>query len=259
MSINMEFAGDVSVNELLADILIQSHDEDLRSGFTKGYYISQIQRAVEDLGYDIFFQTITRDFKMDKKKLILKMPNGSFNIREIYLFNGDCCSKDGSVIVHWKRLFNNLPGGTTHTAKRKENNTGQTDPIFDPFIRDFAFIPPTNLYYANIQNGTIMFSSNCADFDNIRLVYNGVGTEDIGDEPVIPRIIREAVIDFVLESIFRAKYAKDRTFRAQWSDAYNKYHNPVDGSKIRAERRVKKLGSWKREGLKESQSRSALW
>ena len=50
------------------------------------------------------------------------MPKGIFNIREIYLYNDECCSPTVSQVVHWKRQFNNKGGGDGYTAKIKDSD-----------------------------------------------------------------------------------------------------------------------------------------
>lgn len=243
----------ITINDILSDVLMITDDEGLRNGLTLGYYKSQIQQALEELSYDTFFDVITDDIKLDKKfntRLTVDMPDNAFNIREMYLFNGDCCTPKTSVIVHWKRLFNNKPRGTSYTAARVESGREQRDPFFPVDTTDISF-PSTNLHWANIQNGLIMFSSNCSSFQNLRLVYNGTGGS-IGDELSIPRFLRQAVVDFASERAFRVLKAKDpRKYRILWGDVSARLNDPRNGSWVKAERRIKSLDTWQRNGIRE--------
>ena len=50
----------VSVNNILADVLIMVNDETMRNyGFNRGYYISSIQKALEELALQTFFDVQT--------------------------------------------------------------------------------------------------------------------------------------------------------------------------------------------------------
>lgn len=243
----------VSSNEILSDVLMITNDEELRQGLTRGYYKSQVQQALEELAFETFFDEITDDIKLDSEfdtRLNFEMPKNAFNIRQIYLFNSDCCSPESSVIVHWKRQFNNNPGGTNYTGKRVDNNRAQRDPIYPTDTSDVTF-PSSNLYWANIQNGLIMFSSNCSGFTNLRLIYNGTAGA-IGDEPIIPRFLRQAVVDYATEKALRILKTKEpRKYRNAWLDVNAQLNDPRNGSWIKAERRVKSLDTWQRDSIKE--------
>jgi len=233
----------VSINNLLADILIFVNDETMRNhGLNRGYYISGIQKALEALSLETFFDIRTEDKDFPKKKLAIEMPEGAFNIREIYLYNGELCKPSSFVNVYWKRLYNNKGDGDKGTAKRL-NSRQPSDPFFP---HDSA--GSTSLYYANIQNGTLMFSSACSSHDYVRIVYNGMGGA-IGDEPVLPRMFRQAIVDFVVERCFRALKARDRGFRPMWADAFQVLTDPKNGSWIKAERKVKSMHTWQRDTM----------
>jgi hypothetical protein len=251
----------ITQEELLSDILIQAGDVDLKKGLTLGYYRSRIQQAVEKLAISTFYDVITGDFTLPKN-LIDSLPINCFNIREIYLWNGSCCQPEHSVIVHFKRLFNNKPGGGNgnYTALRNNNNIGD-----DPFYNwdwDWGFGQgfgdtggPFRLYYANIQNGKIMFSSNSQGYSHYRIVYNGFGGE-IGDPPIVPRLLRETAIDMVVCSIFQALMAREpRAYMALYREYREKLYNYRDGTFWDAKNRISAMNSWSRKDYEEYQSR----
>jgi hypothetical protein len=242
----------VTHNQLLADALVFCGDEATRER-TKGWYVSQVQRALEELAIDTFFNERTVDLPFNKVKLQMELPSNMFNLRELYMWSGDCCSPQNSVIVHYKRHHNNKPGvgGTGHTARRKENQ--MRDQFFAPTSTTSSSYDP-GVYYANMQDGVLMFSSNCAEYDMVRLVGNGYGG-DIGDAPVVPRFLRTAVIDYVAREFFKAKYGKDRTFRLQYLDADAALNKPYDGSWAKARYRIKSMNTWELNSLKEYYSR----
>lgn len=265
----MDTADRISVNLLLADILTFVDDESTREhGFNRGYYVSGIQKAVEELAYETFFDVQTTDLPLNEeniKNLAIEMPPNCFNIREIYLFNctctdssdsdatvHGCCTPSSSVVVHWKRLYNNAGKGGSYTAHIVEKGRATPDPIYGAgtSFSTEATIGST-LYYANIQNGLIMLSSNASGFSHIRLVYNGTAGA-IGDEPAIPRFLRTVIVDYVVERVLRALSAKNpRKWRILWADAYARLNDFRNGSWVRAERRIKSLDTWKRDEMRE--------
>ncbi len=239
----------VSVDEILADVLLEVNDEDLRSGFKKGWYISKIQQAIEELAFDSFYQVITRDIDFDKKKLSFEMPKNAFNLREMYLFNGDCCGPNSSVLVHWKRLFNNRGDGIEHTAKIKESGQSGFDPFFGNRFHGNR-TSHTNAHYFNVYNGLVMLSANAAGFAKVRIVFNGIGGQ-IGDEPVIPRFFRQAVIDFVVEAFWRFMKSREKSARLLWMDVERKLNDPRTGTWRTAKMRITSMDNLKKQSLQE--------
>ena len=239
----------VSLDIILADVLVLCGDENTRI-YPKGWYVSQVQKALEELSIDTFWNERTVDVPLDKIKLQSKIPENMFNPREVYLWKGDCCSPETSVIVHYKRHYNNKPGvgGTGHTARRKEG--GVYDPFFSPFRENSGQSRVSGLYYANIQGGIMMHSSSSAEYDMVRFVGNAYGG-NIGDAPIIPRFLREATIDWVVEKYFRARYGRDVQYRVRWIDSENKLNKRFDGSWDKAKYRIKNMDTWEMNSMKE--------
>ena len=107
-----------------------------------------------------------------------------------------------------------------------------------------------------------MFSSVCRNFPRVHVVYNGTGCE-IGDIPIIPLFLREAVKDYVTEVTLRIMMAKDMK---RWSGLWQIYetklnrdqqHGIAQGSWYRAEMRVKTMSSVERSDLAEYYGRSS--
>ena len=252
----------VTVNNVLAEVLVDVNDKDLRSGMSKGWYISRMSDALLELALDTFFQVITRDFDFPSEKLALEMPSNAFNLREIYVFNCDCsgdtnasncnCFASSSRWVWWKRLYNNkgMNMGSTSKVREQLNEEGTISTNGpDPYVPKIR--TGSSLVYANVQNGLIMFSSGASGYTKVRLVYNGMGGE-IGDEPVIPRFAKRAVVDFVVERFFSAKMAEDsRAFGTLWRKADAKLNDLRTGSWAKARRRVSKMSTWQREAMDE--------
>lgn len=243
----------VSANHILAELLQTVNDRSLKKGFNKGWYVSRIQDALQELAFDTFFDEITMDFDFPQKTLNLEIPSNAFNIREIHLYNGSCCSPDVSQVVHWKRLYNNHGGKQGYTSRVKDSGErGSTDPFLpDDYNQNYHYYFYGSKYYANIQNGVIMFGRDCASYSKVRLVFNGMGGE-IGDEPIIPRFFERAINDYVEERFYNAMKSREpRKFRVLWSDAYQRLNDPAVGSMKKARMRIASMDTWEKESLQE--------
>lgn len=232
----------VSVNHILAESLVNVNDQELRNGFTKGWFISRIQDALQELAFDTFYQEMTIDDNLPSN-LRLPMPTNAFNIRQIYLFNESCCNISNSVAVHWKRLFDNKGSSTTYTSRIKSGYPSRS--TTEPFLP--AHSGGDRSYYANIQNGIIMFSSSCSKYSRVRIMYNGMGAE-VGDEPVIPRFFERYINDYVEERYYSAMKARQpKKYRVLWADAYSK----TEASLVKAKMRISSMNTFEKESLEE--------
>jgi hypothetical protein len=202
----MDSSSFVSPNIILSDVLPLCGDTTgFKRGITKGFYISQIQQAVEELAIDSFFSTPSPTDLDMPTDLIVEIPDNLFNIKELYIWNGACCTPQSSKKVWYKRQMNNHPGGTSFTATRQVNQP--SDPFLNP--NNYRVTDTTNLYTANIENGYIRLSSNCSGFEKIRIIANSFGGK-IEDQPLIPRLARQAVKDWVRVQVLTVIVGKER-------------------------------------------------
>lgn len=244
----------ISVSHILSEVTSIVNDNEYKNGFSKGWYVSRIQDALQELSFDTFFDTRTLDFDFPRETLAFQLPSNLFNVKELYLFNGTCCSTPSSQRVYWKRQYNNKGNGNGYTAKVKDGG-GQAD--IDPYIpsshnfvnHDFGWYGVK--YYANIDNGMIMFSSDCRAFTRFRIIANGMGG-DIGDMPIIPRFFERAINDYVKLMYYEGMKARDpRKYRVLWSDTYQQCYDRENGSWPKARKRISSMDSWEKEALEE--------
>lgn len=228
----------------------------------KGFYTSMVQKALEELGMDTFFDERRESFDMPEESLTLPLPKGCFNVKNIYLFNGNECNISNSIKVYWKRNY--FTRGNGYIANDKFNNT------MDPFYTDhFGVATQVNKnlirydtqqsakFFYNIQMGNLMLSSYCRGVANkVMIHYNGTGC-DLGDVPFIPVFLRTAVEDYVIEAILRVKMAKDRAWKDLWAIYEHRLRQPYDGSWEKAETRIKMMNSSQRNELFEYLGRGA--
>ena len=243
----------ISADHVLAEVLHTLDDVALRSGFSKGWYMSRIQDCLQELAYETFYNEITIDNKLPSDSLAMEMPENVFNIREIHLFNGECCGPTTSQVVHWKRTFNNKGGGDGYTARVKDGGGSSThDPFLPNQYNNFrsSYFSGTK-YYANVQNGVIMFSTDCRSYSHVRLVVNGL-VGSVGSAPVIPRFFERVINDYVEERFYNAlKRREPRKYRILWADAKSNLSDPRDGSMKKARMRISAMDSYERESLEE--------
>ncbi len=245
----------ISANHIIAEVVSIVGDRDFRkSGFSTGWYMSRVQDALQELAFDTFYQEVTLDYDIPEN-LRLEIPKNVFNVREIYIYNGDsCCGVNDSQIVHYKRTFNNKNGG--YTARVKESGTNAS-----PFVptasenslgHDYSLgVFNSPKYYANIQNGTLMLSSHCSGYSKIRIVCNGMGAA-VGDVPIIPRFFERAIVDYLEERWYNSMKSLDpRMYNALWRDARDKMYDWRDGSWRKAISRVASMDSWEKEDMNE--------
>ena len=240
----------VTINDILADALKLVGDVDMKFN-SRGWYTSQIQQCLESLSYDTFFLDVEKDLELPES-LRLEMPQGAFNLQQVYLYNGDTCHIQNRVNVYHKKNFINDRSGENYVARDNYSN------YRDRFHKQRSMISntPDNVFFYNIQNGMIMFSPNCYGFQKVKLVYNGVHTQ-IGEVPIIPTYLRQAVKSkVVVEGI------KSRMAQSIGTPEYNQLFNllnvhenqlshPYDGEWVKAERRVKSIDRKQKQDIKE--------
>lgn len=239
----------ITVDEILADVLGTTNDENMRKK-NKGWYVSQIQQALEDLAFDTFFDERVWDVRYPSNN-VLPLDKGMFNVRHIYLYNGQCGSMNAKANVHWKKNLSLARDGESFAAHQMTSGESDID-----FIYPRTASIPGKLYMAEIQNGNIMFSPNCSAKEWVRIIANGMGC-DIGDVPFIPRILRQATKDYAVYRFFRDMKNKDRrdhigAYQESERDLYgNRNGRGYMGSWGEAESRIKSMNTWEKNEMKE--------
>lgn len=255
----------ITPDEILSVVAISVADTEYKA-IPKGFYHSLIQKAFEELAIDTFFQELRADLDIPEN-LIIGLPDGCFNVKNVYVFTGDQCNIETSHKIYWKRNF--YPRGNGFIANDKGNN--RNDPFYDShnsnlyntdksLIRYEGVVASNSLYY-NIQNGNLMVSSSCRSVGNkIHLHYNGTGCK-IGEAPIIPIFLRTAIEDYVIEAALRLRMANEPSMARHWQALHSTYNQrlntPYDGSWEKAKNRVSSMNRSQRDELKEYLSRGA--
>ena len=198
---------------ILADALVTVNDEKQKL-FTRGWYLRQVKTGLDMLNYNAPFIPIFKDLQINST-LIIPVPSGVWDTLELFLWNGDATCTDTCKINSAVRLFHKrgmMTRGKTfgYTARHTSNMSDNYLP--SPYSED------ASVYFYNIVNGNYMLSDICAEFDNLRIVYNGM-PRDISTTKFIPPFVRECLAAFVVEKTFAALKAKDAKYRPLWVDA----------------------------------------
>lgn len=244
-----------TAERIIADVATTVGDENFRMGFSKGWYMSKVQNAVQEMSLDSKYFKPVFDYEIPTGNLQIPVPPGVFDLREIYLYNGTLCSPAKTQVVHWKRLFNNNGEGGGYTARVKDDGSNSMDPFIPNqsiATRNYSAYPGT-LFYYNIHEGVLMLSESCRSFPYIRLVFNGLGGE-IGGDLIIPRLFERAIVDFVEERFYNSMKARDpRKYRALWSDAKANLES-YTGNWAKTVKRIKGMDQAQKESMFEYQS-----
>ncbi len=182
-----------TIDEILSDALLKAGDRKMKY-MSKGYYTAQIQRALQELSFDSFFTEKELSFDLDPNCPEVIMPKGAFNLKEVFIYNGDCKPPANGKLVWFKRGF------TGNVLGRDAWNN--PDDEFYPTRDDQG--PPNNLFFFGVRNGKLFFSESCKAFSKVRLRFNGLIC-DPGESPCVPMFFREAVIDFVAKQSLIAR------------------------------------------------------
>jgi len=241
----MEFSNSnmLSVEEILSDVLRNVDDEGMVK-ISKGYYTSLIRKALEKISFQLY---VTKKMEYFDYAPIIDIPKNCWNIREIYLFNGDCCNIETAQNVWWKK---NYKGNEANRV------TSSTD---DPFIKKYSY--SDNIYYYNADSGKIYLSSSCATFAKVMIVFNGIGSP-IDTTPLIPIRLRTVIVDLTTLEIFRKLKARvsnpkeAQLYRQLYNDTYVNLYDKASGSWWDAIVYANSMDSHSRQSLKEYLSKA---
>lgn len=220
-------------DQILADVARTLGDEEYLE-FTKGRLKSLMQQALSELSFDTMLLKLHKDYDMPTKTLRISLPPGSFNIREVYIYDGDFGQVNSPKNVHYKRRYKTTGYDKNYTAKNIPD-------AGDPFVRG-QWGNQTNMYWCNEDEvGYLTLSPACASYSKVRVVYNGTLTK-IGNTPFVPEILRQAVKGWIIEQCMEQRAIRDpRMYRGMWQDIYTKLYKPYSGTWDVAKDRVKSL------------------
>jgi hypothetical protein len=234
----------ITPDEILANVLNEVGDEDYRT-FTRGWYMSQIQRCLEELSFDSCMLQLDDDFEFPADTFRLYLPANTFNVKEIFVYNGTLGSPSNLEPVRWKRNYK-----TKGPDKRYFGNNTAASNYQDLYITPITSDTESLLLFANVYNGMVEFSQSCSSYSFVKLYYNGTLTP-IGETPFVPQFFRQAVELWVALQYYRAMRRRDQKYNSLFNSVYAELNKPFTGVWDKAVVRAKSLDSKLGEDLKE--------
>lgn len=239
-------------DRIITNVTATVDDSEFKNGFSKGWYLSHVQQAMQDISIKSKWAKIIKDYSIPQN-CQLELPKNAFDLREVYLYKGELCRPTTSQVVHFKRTFNNMPEGNGYTARIKDDGSNPND-NFVPNQANEGVGGQGNYtgtkYYYNVVNGILMLSESSKSYPFIRVIMNSMGGS-IGDEVIIPRMFERAIQDYLEERFYNAmKRRNPRTYRILWADADARLVSPY-GAWETAIKNVKSMDQATRESMNE--------
>lgn len=203
----------LTVENILSNALVSVNDEGMKL-FTKGWYTKQVKDGLDELNYHSPFLQTKKDIPLTSN-LIIPVPSGVWDTIDLFIWNGSGTCEDACKISEVVRLFHKRNVHTTgygygYTARHMSNSADYL--LENPYQFD------SEVFYYNVVMGNYELSPACIDYENLRIVYNGVPGV-ISAVKFIPPFVKPAIEAFVVEKTFAALKARDIKYRPLWSDA----------------------------------------
>jgi len=231
---NIKPANFLSIKEVLSDVLVALNDEE-QAQLPPGFYNAQVRNGLDELGFDISFLPITNDYLLPDD-LIVEIPKGCFNLRQIHLFTGTPDNVQYVENCYWKKGRHTRGANTGMTADVHHYN------VTDPFIR--VHVNEGSLYYFSVQNGQIYLSDACVNFDYVRLTFDGIPSMTLDDVKMVPPEVRKALVLWTTDKCAGSLKMRDARYRIIQSDAINQLDEyGLSGAWHEAKQRLKRLDS----------------
>jgi len=180
---------------------------------------------VTELAYDTLFSERVVQAAVPEN-LSYALPADFGGVRNLWLFSGQNCTVENRANIYRKRNYRTRGNG--YLANNDWYN------MDDPFHEQEGASEPLGLYWWEIQNGVLMFSSNSRDYARFHLEYNGMGMV-FGEDFHVPMFMRDAVRDYATHGVLLVKYREDpklygpmiQLFAAQKHDSFQKARERV--------------------------------
>lgn len=238
-------SGYVSPLEVISDVTSLVDDEGFKE-FSEGSYMSEIQQALTELAFDTYFDHKAVVIEL-LGRTVVPIPEGMFAEDALYAFSGSHCDRSPANTVFYARNYIRY-GNRLFKQQKGENN--------DPFTDNVASLSSVgSILFYNKLDYEFHFSDAVAGFEKILIEYRGMGCK-LGDAPIIPNELRQAVKDYVALQMATKLYGRYRTNdrlnvlrileeRLRGGRGFNNV-----GSWMQAKRRVQSISSNEREHMR---------
>jgi hypothetical protein len=255
----------LSVDNVRASIVSFCIDSEMKK-ISEGKYNSFIQRGLQELSFDTFFNKKRFDLVVPND-LHIPLPPNTFSVDQVYAYNGtECDISNAATVYHKQNYYTRGNGffaknrGINHNDPFYNSGSGsgllQIDPnnsstiIREPSIAD-------GLLYYNVENGMLMISSAVrANYEKLHVVAYG-STCPLGEIPLIPPLFQEAIEDYACESACRQLIGEEpNTYVGLWKIYSGRLdYRGFNGSWYKAKQRVRSMSTGERNDFNEYLSR----
>ena len=199
----------VPLEDVIFDAASELGDGDYRKGEGRPSYVAAAQRGVSKMFKDTMmdFRTWTTEIN---NRPIIDLPSGLEEIDAIYVQGGDACNTGLSRKVYVKNDMHRL-GGEGYTAGDQWYNWA--DPL--QYSHGWSQQPPPNLLFCGRWQGQLHLSDSCMSWAILRVDYQGLGMEKLGDDFKVPYWMRDAITDYVVMRIAQKLRRMDKQYMTQ--------------------------------------------
>lgn len=225
----------ISINEVLADVLVALNDEDTRK-LTAGFYRAQVRNGIDELGFDTVFSEGSTDVLIPADHIV-PMPASAYRIKNLYVYTGEPEDIGYVQNVYWKK--------NARTAGFEKGYTANNHPASysDLYYKSPMWGSSDIAYFYSYVNGNVYLSDPCTDYDYCRIIYDGIPTGELLDAALVPPEVRAAIVLWVIEKCAGFLKIKDLAYRTVQLDAASQLDEfGFNGAWATAKRRIKYLG-----------------
>jgi len=182
----------IDLDAVIFDAAQDLGDDDFRKAGGRPFYVAAAQRGVSKMFKDTMMDFRTWTTIIDNRPII-DMPDGLEEIDQIYVQSGEECNTGASRKVYVKENMHRL-SGAGYTAGDQWNNG--LDPL--QWSHGWSEQPPPNVLFCGRWQGQIHLSDSCRSWNILRIDYQGLGMETLGDTFKVPYWMRDAITDYVI-------------------------------------------------------------
>lgn len=196
----------ISLGTVIYDAAQVVGDEGFRKAGGRPFYVGAAQRGVSKMMKDTMMDHRTWSVPINGNAIIT-LPEGLEEIDQVYVEGGDGCNVGITRKVYIKENMHRL-AGNGYIAGDKWDNGGD----LLQHSHGWSEQPPPNLLFAGRWQGQLHLSDSCLVWARLRVDYQGLGIERMGEEFEVPYWMRDAITDYVTMRAAQKLMRLDRQF-----------------------------------------------
>jgi len=170
----------ISVNEVLADVLVALDDQETRL-LPIGFYKAQVRNGIDELGFDTYFVKDHTDVAIPSDHII-PFPAAAHKVDSIFIFTGEPDDIDYVRNLYWKKNARSAGFEKGYTAN---NRPGVYNDQY--FTQNPTWGATEIAYFFMYVEGDIILSDACTGYDYCRIEYTGIPSGKYEEATMIPQ------------------------------------------------------------------------